>query len=90
MASNDINQVTIVLGDEFDESLRAKLLDVFRELGATQAGDADRFVVGSQDVEAVEVTIDGRRLQVEAETYIGLSLSGPADLVEKIRRLVLQ
>lgn len=88
MASKS-NQVTVVLGDEFDDSLRQKLMDVLRNLGAFQAGKGDRFVVGSQDLEEMEVTIGGRSLHVEAETYVGLSISGPADLVEQVRRLVL-
>jgi hypothetical protein len=90
LASNSSNQATVVLGDEFDDSLRQKLMDVLRKLGALQSSGGDRFVVGSQDLEELEVTIDGRSLRVEAETYVGLSISGPADLVEQVRRLVLQ
>lgn len=90
MASNATNQVTVVLGDEFDDSLRAKLMDVLRGLGAVQSGGSDRFVVGSQDLENLDVLIDGRSLHIEAETYVGLSISGHADLVERVRRLVSQ
>lgn len=90
MISENNNHVTVVLGDEFDDSLRKNLMDVLQELGALQAGKGDRLVVGSQDLEELEVTIDGHNLRVEAETYVGLSISGPADLVEQVRRLVLQ
>lgn len=82
MASNSSNQATVTLGDEFDQALRQKLMDVLRKLGALQSGGSDRFVGGSQELESLVVTIDGRRLRVEAETYIGLSISGPDDLVE--------
>jgi hypothetical protein len=90
MASNGGNQVTVVLGDEFHDSLRQKLMDVLRKLGALQTGKSDRLVAGSQDLEELDVTIDGRSLHVEGETYVGLSISGPADLVEQVRRLVSQ
>ncbi len=80
----------MVLGDEFDDSLRGKLMDALRSLGAVQAGGGNRFVVGSQDLDDLDVLIDERSLHIEAETYIGLSISGPADLVEKVRFLVSQ
>lgn len=79
-----------MLGDEFDEGLRQRLMDVLRKLGALQSGGSNRFVGGSQELEKLEVTIDGRSLHVEAETYIGLSISGADDLVERVRQLVLQ
>ena len=80
--------MTVVLGDEFDDVLRAKLMDVLRQLGATSSGSADRFVAGSQELEELDVTIDGRGLRIEAETYIGLSISGPDDLVQRVRSLL--
>jgi hypothetical protein len=90
LASNSNNQSTTVLGNEFDDSLRGKLMDVLRELGAVALRGSDRFVAGSQDVEELDVVINGRSLHIEAETYVGLSITGPADLVEQVRRLVLQ
>lgn len=77
-----------MLGDEFDDFLRGKLVDVLRKLGAVSLHGSDRSVVGSQDLEELDVVIDGRNLHVEAETYVGLSISGPADLVEQVRQLV--
>lgn len=81
-------QSSVVLGDEFDDFLRGKLVDVLRKLGAVSLRGSDRSVVGSQDLEELDVVIDGRNLHVEAETYVGLSISGPADLVEQVRQLV--
>ena len=90
MAPNCTNQVTVVLGDEFDESLRQRLIDVLRRTRACQPAKSDRSTGGSQDLEELDVTIDGRGIHIEAETYVGLSISGPADLVEQVHRLVLQ
>lgn len=82
--------MTVVLGDEFDESLRERLIDVLRKADACQPARGDRFTVGSQDLEELDVEIGGRVLHIEAETYVGLSITGPADLVEQVRQLVLQ
>ena len=90
LASNSSHEATVRLGEEFDEALRQKLVDVLRKLGGLQSGGSSRMVGGSQEIEKLEVTIDGRRLRVEAETYIGLSISGPGDLVERVRQLVFQ
>lgn len=90
MASNHGKsaQVTVVLGDEYDDALRTKVIDVLRQLGATSMGQADRFVAGSQELEELDVAIDGRALRIEAETYVGLSISGPEDLVQLVKDLL--
>lgn len=78
---------TVVLGAEWDDGLRARLLDVLRALGA-QLRDRTSALAGSQEIDAFEIVVDGRQLVVEAETYVGLSLTGPHDLVERIRSLL--
>ena len=88
-AGND-PQVTVVLGNEFDEALRAKLSNVLQRLGATYKGSADRFVAGSQELEQLEAIIGGQALRIEAETYVGLSVTGPHDLVQRVQSLLAQ
>lgn len=63
-------------------------MEVLRELGATPLGQAERLVVGSQDLELLDLTVDGRTLRVESETYIGLSISCPSDLVETVAQQI--
>jgi hypothetical protein len=75
-----MESITKVIGDEYDEALRDALRDTLIELGADRR-QLVRGVAGSQDVEAIEVNIGGRSLFVEAETYVGLTLTGDADLV---------
>lgn len=74
---------TVVLGDEYDEALRTRVFAVLRRLGAEIAG-GDWALGGSQEVESVRVRLDGADLTVEAETYVGLSLTGPADAVDRV------
>lgn len=83
------NNLTTILGDEFDDDLRSKLMDVLRHMGATPI-DSTRSLGGSQDLEELDVVVvDGRSVHVEAETYVGLSISGPRDLVERIHQMVI-
>jgi hypothetical protein len=79
--------MTVVLGPEFDERLRGALLDVLAQLGGRAVGH-DWGVAGSQELEGFEVDLEGHRLLIEAETYAGLSIEGPSELVERIRRMV--
>lgn len=82
------NNLTTILGDEFDDDLRSKLMDVLRLIGATPI-DSTRSLGGSQDLEELDVVVDGRSVRVEAETYVGLSISGPCDLVQRIHQMVI-
>lgn len=81
-------QLKVVLGDEFDQELRAKLSEVLRSLGAISVGPAARYVVGSQDFEVFDVILDGEQLRIEAETYVGLSICGAASTVKRVLRAV--
>jgi len=79
----------VILGEEFDDDLREVLKDVLRELGATML-KKDWGVAGSQELETVEVSLRGRIVTIEAETYVGLSVSGHEDDVNEIAGLIAQ
>jgi hypothetical protein len=80
---------TQILGDEFDDALRTKLGDVLRQFGARKEATEIRGTAGSQEVESMVFTVNGETLKVESETYTGLSIHGPKDLVLKIKRAEL-
>jgi hypothetical protein len=82
--------ITVVLGDEFDDALRAKLVGVLRSFGVVVASPESRATGGSQELEELDVIVDGQRLHIEAETYVGLSIGGPSDLVKRIQRVMLE
>lgn len=75
--------VTRVLGPEIDPELRAALLGALRGMGAEEVA-RNWGVAGSQEIETVEFMLDGRPLTVEAETFVGLSVTGEAGAVEEI------
>jgi hypothetical protein len=78
---------TVVLGDEYDSELRAALVHTLRSLGAI-AADQWQGISGSQELESLTALVGGEEVKVEAETYIGLSLTGSAAVVDKIAMLV--
>jgi hypothetical protein len=83
------NLKTIVLGPEHDERLRDALRAALLALGAKALGH-DRRTAGSQDLEVFEAEIGNQRLVIEAETYIGLSVTGPSELVDMVEAMVVE
>jgi hypothetical protein len=65
---------TVVLGDEYDQHLRAVLVQVLLQLGAVLE-NRNWVVAGSQEVETFLWQLAGQDITVEAETYMGLSIS---------------
>lgn len=73
----------VLLGAEHDGELRERLLAVLRELRAVSC-DHRWGVGGSQEVQEATFDVDGTRLVVRAETYLGLVIEGEEDLVAEI------
>jgi len=73
----------VLLGDEYDDELREVVLDVLREMGALPTSE-DWTVGGSQELEARSLEVGDRVIHVEAETYVGLSISGDSSLVRDV------
>ena len=82
-----MNYKRITLGPEYDAHLRSTLKNVLVELGAALSS-SEWGVVGSQELEQLEVEVGGSKLAVEAETYVGLSILGEPSLVDHIAQLV--
>lgn len=82
------HQMSVILGDEFDEDLRNKLMALLHQLGAIQTRGSEHHVSGSQYIEKLTVNIGGKTLEITAETYIGLSIKGSKDIVQQIQKLM--
>src|SRR5687767_402716 len=78
---------TVVLGREYDRDLRDVVIGVLREQGAISR-NSSWGVAGSQELATLEADLGGHTIVVEAETYIGLSITGEADLVDRLAALV--
>ncbi|HEX6690236.1 MAG TPA: GNAT family N-acetyltransferase [Burkholderiales bacterium] len=76
------------VADEYDFEAFARL---GRALGAMGFDVQDKLsgVAGSQDYSRWELTCPEGLVVVEAETYMGLSVEGPADLVSRLRERYL-
>ena len=79
--------LTIVLGDD-DKKFEALKL-VLRELGATKL-DSEWGVGGSVELETWKIKIAMDEIKIEAETYQGVSITGPHEIVSKIVDLINQ
>jgi|GEM_PF-1200341 len=86
MTKPDENK-TVVLGPEYDQRLRGAVLEVLARLGGTPSKH-EWGIGGSQEVRTLEVNIGTDCVILEAETYIGLSVQGPAKLVDRISEMV--
>lgn len=78
---------TVTLGPEWDNAVRQTVARALKHIGAEVTGDS-WGVGGSQVLETLDVVIGDRTIRIEAETYMGLSLTGPADLVDRIADMV--
>jgi hypothetical protein len=83
----NIHEKTVILGTEYDDLLRTKLRNALKRLGVKDLSH-NWGVGGSQEIETLEVQVGSERVIVEAETYVGLSIRGPAELVDQIREMV--
>jgi len=73
----------LILGNEYDDKLRQALTDCLATMGAHTAAD-QRGLGGSQIIETKKIYLGKDLIVVEAETYVGLSISGEARLVDRI------
>ena len=76
-------ETKIVLGNEYDDALRDALRAVLIRNGAVGL-DKSWAVFGSQEIENLQVQLGDDRLEIEAETFVGLSIYGRRMTVEKL------
>ena len=81
--------VTVILGPEYDQHLRATVMEVMRQLGAS-IESRNWSVAGSQEIETVQAQLAGNAITIEAETYIGLSITGEENMINEISKRVKQ
>lgn len=84
MKADDV-KIELMLGSETDQALKAALIKVINNLDCIILNRVESF-----DLSILEIKVDDRLLTVEAETYIGLTLIGARDLVERIADLVFK
>ena len=73
------------IGAEHDRQARRRLKAALRKVGARRVG-AFWGVFGSQEISNATFLIAGGRVRVEAETYVGITVSGDDAAIERLRR----
>ena len=76
---------TVNLGPEYDEALQQAVLAVLNEMKA-EVEDPLWELGGSQEVVTRRATVNGCIVTLQSETYIGLTVTGEAILIEEIAR----
>lgn len=82
-----MTEKTVSLGSEHDDDLRRRLKNVLAALSARKT-DSSWGHYGSQMVETLDVIIGGLEFHIETETYMGQTLSGPTELIDRIADIV--
>ena len=77
----------LVLGDEHDGALRHALMECLIELGADIAA-RQWGLGGSQIIDTTKISVGKDLLVVETETYVGLSITGEARVVNRVAALL--
>ena len=74
---------SVIVGNEYDPHIRSKLVEVLGKLDAKCAKES-WAVVGSQEIFVSQFTINGKDIEIESETFVGITISGPEDIVNKV------
>lgn len=78
---------TINLGPEYDHQMLQALFDALTAEGA-QTIDQRSGMAGSQEIGYWKFQLDRGIVEVSAETYLGISLSGPIDLIARLTHII--
>ena len=78
---------TLNLGPEYDQKMLQGLFDALTAEGA-QTIDQRADVVGSQEIGYWKFQLDHGTVEVNAETYLGISLSGPVELIARLTQII--
>jgi hypothetical protein len=87
LAAQWLTQKSVLIGDDGDERAVSCLHDVLEALGAKHI-DEQWGLAGAVEISVDIVEIDGQRLHIEQESYVGLTIRGDRDLVDRIAALV--
>jgi hypothetical protein len=75
--------ITRNIGDEYDDKLLDALRNVLIRNSAAMVNQS-WGIGGSQQLESTQVILEGQELLIESETFIGLTISGPEEIVNQI------
>lgn len=80
--------IEVLIGDETDDDLLERLSANVRSLGGS-IKNSGWALGGSQEITTYKIALPQGNLEAVAETYIGLSLRGPEELVSLLAKSVM-
>jgi hypothetical protein len=80
--------IEVLIGGETDGDLLERLSANVRSLGGS-IKNSDWAIGGSQEITTYKITLPQGNLEAVAETYIGLLLRGPEELVSLLAKSVM-
>lgn len=80
-------EVSFNLGPEYDGALWQRLRGAIKYLGGYIESN-EWGIAGSQEVIEYKVVFGSNIILVESETYIGITITGDAELINKIKEIV--
>ena len=78
---------TITIGKEYDNQLIEKLEDILLVEGAILTEKIEGLG-GSQDYKSYKVKLKNSIIEIEIETYIGISISGESSIINHLESII--
>jgi uncharacterized protein YihD (DUF1040 family) len=80
-------EISLRLGEEFDLELLKRLREHVRAMGGTTQ-ETEHTIVGSQETVQHAFVFPSGTVTATSETYCGLTIRGPAQLVQELSRAI--
>lgn len=78
-----MQNIKVLIGNEYDDFLFKTLIDVLKMMNGVIENRL-YGIGGSQDIDVFSVNLNGKKILIERETYLGLIISGNKLVIEDI------
>jgi hypothetical protein len=79
---------TLTLGPEYSQKMLQALFDALTAEGAQTVEQRTAEGAGPQETGYWKFQLDGNTIEVNAETYLGLALSGPVEMIVRLTQII--
>lgn len=82
-----MKKISVTIGSECDDNLKSALISALTDFDAKKINE-DIFYAGSQEILKYEFTINEELLEVELETYMGITIHGDEKIIQNLVRKI--
>jgi hypothetical protein len=79
---------TLNLGPEYDQKMLQALFDALTAEGAQTIEQRSSADTGPQETGYWKLQLDRSTIEVNAETFLGIALSGPVEMVARLTQII--